>query len=847
MLAKSPHLTVRDNQTNIVNTAEIEVFEAGTTNTVTVFSDSAGQSELTQPFPVTSKGVIQFYAEGGLYDVKITNDGDVTTLTDIQIGTAQQKDAPTGDSDLLDSVYVESETPPSNKIVWKKKSDAQQPMVEKLKHRFDSETDELVGYDKVLLSVADKEPVKVTELGDIFAGLGINTGSPALKVGNKFFYTVNGADTTELLSIDENLESGASIKQNVQFMKMTDRGVAVGHDDGASAAIDFYTTDPDSPSESVSFPVGVLGSISSFGNSRLSISGDYCVTLSNKVFSVYDITGTSAGTPTDYDVSSQTPDNDPYDFGIVELQNDLLVSFVLQTGTFDYSSASFLASDPANTFQSSPGASWGDIEYSDLGSLLDANGDDTDFTFLQTGSSDRNSTVTFTANMNISNLLTVAGGFLYFRNSDTGIYKVDLSGGSAPELVVESDRILSPTDNGDYLYFTDSENTQFYIMDKATAEFSTYDLGFDPGNIAILIFADLVNPKVETYLSVSDGWVLVGNNKQDLGVPESTSGVDLGQDLNAIIQEHNPSGQYALRLDTSETNTQEAGEYSVYLGYNTASPAKESIAIGNGAGNYENSSTAVLEGMTAIGNGASAYNAGSLALGDGAYASHESDDPSLSEAPIAIGNSSYVDGYLESIALGGSTSVYGSFSVAVGHGAYANANETVAIGESANISNLGGVGVGKGAYITGDYSVAVGNSSSVTGTESTGLGKNVSINSDYAVALGAESTVNGNYAVLMGYDAFAGSLNAVAVGFSSNVTGDGSVALGKGAIDNGNVNSVALGADTLVSSPNSVAIGDRQLDIQGDKGFRVQSPDGQQWDVTVDNTGNLVVTAFNAA
>lgn len=66
--------TIIDSEGNIIPLATVNVYDTGTTNSVSIFSDDGVTSE-SNPFTTGTDAVVKFYAADGRYDIKITKSG----------------------------------------------------------------------------------------------------------------------------------------------------------------------------------------------------------------------------------------------------------------------------------------------------------------------------------------------------------------------------------------------------------------------------------------------------------------------------------------------------------------------------------------------------------------------------------------------------------------------------------------------------------------------------------------------------------------------------------------------------------------------------------------------------
>jgi hypothetical protein len=755
MLAKSPHLTVRDNQANIVNTASIEVFESGTTNAVTVFSDSAGQSELLQPFAVTSKGVIQFYAEGGLYDVKITNDGDVTIVSDVQIGNSQSKDILGDGQDVLTTIYQEQPSEPtSSNVVWVEGYLEPRPSIFAW------------GRAKALqIDIGDDQPVAWTprDHGDIT--MDSTLGRFVFEANGKIVTVANKNTASVLVEMEPDFSNLTEIDSDIREFSETDRGV-------------LFVSQGDLKQLNSDLTISTLCTgLPLSGTPRIDESGLFVVNANAVTIGVYDVSGANATELRVYDATSESPNGDVED----AFYNYGKVYFKGVEGTFDKTYYYFdVPGTDSAVLTGSNAAFIGTARQKNGVIALPFNG-----TFAFTdgpnaflfGDDDNNSVVDYIISFDGTNVVFVSPG-------NDAIEKYDITTG----LLVDSITFPSATTKktGDKIYSIGDSGTTISIFDESSFTVTEYSYnGYDVGTTAVVSFTDALNPKLVSKVSLNGTWVEVANNNLVNGLLPPDI---LGQDLSKIDQNHPAYTESALYLSTSHSANGYLGSSSVTLGESLGAKGSGSVAIGAGSNVTEYNGIAIGE--------AEAFGYSAVAIGDGAES-------------------------------------YGSESVAIGIKSEANLIESVAVGSDAEAQGDYTVAIGANTEAESQFAIAIGYESDATNTGTIAVGR-------FAQAIN-------NFAVAVGHEPIASSVYSIAFGYQALASGENSVTIGKNASDGGNLNSVALGADTQVSSPNSVAIGDRQLEVQGDKGFKVQSPDGQQWDVTVDNSGNLVVTAFNVA
>ena len=105
------HNLVVDVTTGIGTSATITVYDAGTTDLATIYSDADGTSE-SNPLSTDAYGRFVFYVDPGEYDIKVSGTGITTyTLEDVSImGEASRyvKSDPTSGQHRVKKLHLDS-------------------------------------------------------------------------------------------------------------------------------------------------------------------------------------------------------------------------------------------------------------------------------------------------------------------------------------------------------------------------------------------------------------------------------------------------------------------------------------------------------------------------------------------------------------------------------------------------------------------------------------------------------------------------------------------------------------------------------------------------------------------
>lgn len=76
--------TIQDLRGNAVEGATVEVLEYPGGGTATIYSDSAGVTQIANPISTDENGYFEYYAADGRYSWEITTNLGVRTINDIQ-------------------------------------------------------------------------------------------------------------------------------------------------------------------------------------------------------------------------------------------------------------------------------------------------------------------------------------------------------------------------------------------------------------------------------------------------------------------------------------------------------------------------------------------------------------------------------------------------------------------------------------------------------------------------------------------------------------------------------------------------------------------------------------------
>lgn len=259
-------------------------------------------------------------------------------------------------------------------------------------------------------------------------------------------------------------------------------------------------------------------------------------------------------------------------------------------------------------------------------------------------------------------------------------------------------------------------------------------------------------------------------------------------------------------------------------------PPNDSLRVGKGSTAMGIASVAV--GVSAVAGSVAAGNQRLTAVGAGALAS--------GNGATSLGCDATATG-TQSVSVGDMSSSVGAFTAALGYSASAGSTGGVAFGYDA--SAWQGIAIGRGAsnvVSSNNGAISIGDSASAT-TDSVAIGRSA-MGAVFGVTIGSGAAGTSTGAHAIGNAATAGN-EAVAVGPSASASLQYSVAIGRSATAV-HVDSVALGRNSATQRSNSVCVGQRHIEstLPGGRIY-LQSPNGTKYYLTVDNDGNLSVTA----
>ncbi|MDR1497194.1 MAG: hypothetical protein LBS59_02090 [Puniceicoccales bacterium] len=328
-----------------------------------------------------------------------------------------------------------------------------------------------------------------------------------------------------------------------------------------------------------------------------------------------------------------------------------------------------------------------------------------------------------------------------------------------------------------------------WYWNSITADGKTFPLmGLDAaGRLGFFRANDAANPVIVIDPSGEYPAIWLGDKKISF---ENTSGVSFSTS-EAAMAAAAATGTYSAGGGNA------SGNYSVAVGFGSASAGVCTTAVGKGAissGDYS----------TAHGYNARAEGMCTTAMGDSARASGER---SLAVGSWALASGAYSTAY-------GHLAKATHFGTAVGTGALASGDYSTAHGYLANATHFGTVALGENSYALAEKGIAIGRFSNASAYVAVALGNETSATAHAATAIGSHSLASGRYAISSGTWSGAEAENSIAIGhvavaraYDANVIGLRSQALSPGAI--------VFGRDSIGSGIESIAIGNEVTIAQG--------------------------------
>ena len=260
------------------------------------------------------------------------------------------------------------------------------------------------------------------------------------------------------------------------------------------------------------------------------------------------------------------------------------------------------------------------------------------------------------------------------------------------------------------------------------------------------------------------------------------------------------------------------GAASQALGFHARSKGNNSIAIGN----YAN---AVGDNSFAFGDSTVAIGYGSYAFGSTGIDSNTVPGTNIVRQTIARGSYSFAMGFgayadsSASIAMGAVSSALGSHSVAIGLWDTTFVPLSYAIGIENKTYGLYSTAIGSLNETYGHGSFAIGSNNIANGNGATTFGTSCYANGDGAFAIGIQDTASANGALAMGYQNTASGAAATAFGYGTVASGPVATTFGSATIANG-WNSIAFGNTTYAGGINSTVFGNN-MTVNGNYSFGI--------------------------
>ena len=308
---------------------------------------------------------------------------------------------------------------------------------------------------------------------------------------------------------------------------------------------------------------------------------------------------------------------------------------------------------------------------------------------------------------------------------------------------------------------------------------------------------------------------------------QATDAVNLAQLNQAIadngqhhvsINSKNPANENNMGATADESlaigagvTTSNAGVKSVVIGFDAATNAKESVAIGN-TSTQANGDASIAIGKTALakstnniamGTNASSNGMESIAIGTNIQVDKTTGN---SDYAVGIGSYSEVQNADQAIAIGRKAVVQGDNGTAIGHESRAAQENASALGNFAKATAVSANAIGNYATASGTSANAIGDNAKATAGNANAMGKSAEATSTSSNAIGDSAKAAADNASAIGTNAQATGVNANAIGKGAKASERDASAIGTGA-QALRQDTLALGTSAVASGPNASAIG----------------------------------------
>ena len=308
---------------------------------------------------------------------------------------------------------------------------------------------------------------------------------------------------------------------------------------------------------------------------------------------------------------------------------------------------------------------------------------------------------------------------------------------------------------------------------------------------------------------------------------QATDAVNLAQLNQAIadngqhhvsINSKNPANENNMGATADESlaigagvTTSNAGVKSVVIGFDAATNAKESVAIGN-TSTQANGDASIAIGKTALakstnniamGTNASSNGMESIAIGTNIQVDKTTGN---SDYAVGIGSYSEVQNADQAIAIGRKAIVQGDNGTAIGHESLAAKENASALGNFAKATAVSANAIGNYATASGTSANAIGDNAKATAGNANAMGKSAEATSTSSNAIGDSAKAAADNASAIGTNAQATGVNANAIGKGAKASEQDASAIGTGA-QALTQDTLALGTSAVASGLNASAIG----------------------------------------
>lgn len=206
---------------------------------------------------------------------------------------------------------------------------------------------------------------------------------------------------------------------------------------------------------------------------------------------------------------------------------------------------------------------------------------------------------------------------------------------------------------------------------------------------------------------------------------------------------------------------------------------------------------------------------------------------------ITDGSSSYQMG-LYSFSTGFENKASGTAAFSAGSATEASGNASAAFGTYTKASGDNSAAFGEGTVASEIYAVAFGTGTKASGNASAAFGTNTESSGGNSVTFGTGTKASGSASAAFGTSTESSGNASVTFGIATKASGDNSAAFG--IFNDDSPEAIFMVGDGLNNNNRTNAFEVRSQGSDQESTLVIKSPNGTQWEISVDNSGNIQAT-----